>query len=488
MSSLSFVMLVAFSGVFSLGIIFSILGSVKLKLAEELKIDDAKVGTLISALMFSCLVAVLVIGPLTDMVGFKWIALTGFILGGACVLLLASARSYRTALIACLLLGIAAMCVNTVGNTLGLSTLFDGKDPARASNLLNVFFGLGAFLAPMIIATLLGTMGYKKTVSFIGLLLFVPIVFTILAKFPEPDAGFVIGDSIGLLTHPAVLIGGISLFCYIALESSMAGFLTTYLKSHELSDKKSGLILSAFWISLMMARLITAIFLTNIDAAKIVPVLAIVACASIAIMVFASKPSLGILGTLLAGFSFGPIFPTLVGVCFAKTDAIAAGTGGSVFGLIFAIGLSGGIIVPMLIGKYAASLSIRQSLKIALVVSVALIGASSALWLAVPDVEAKAPEAVEETVVVEEEGVVGEAVGSVVESVGNVVKEALKEATEAVTVEAPAEAVVETTEVTEEAPAEDAAETPAAEEEDGEESLDDWLETPTTTMSQQQII
>ena len=383
------VMLVAFSGVFSLGIVFSILGSVKLKLAEQMKIDDAKVGTLISALMFSCLVAVLVIGPLTDMWGFQIIALVGFILGGCCVLLLANARSYGSAIVACLLLGIAAMCVNTVGNTLGLSVLFGGKDPARASNLLNVFFGLGAFLAPTIIAMLLGTMGYKKTVSLIGFILFVPIIFTLMAKFPEPDKGFVISDSIGLLTHPAVLVGGAALFCYIALESSMGGFITTYLKSHDISDKKAGLTLSAFWISLMAARLTTAIFLTGIDPAMIVPALAIVAVIAIAMMVFAPSPAVGVLGTLLAGFSFGPIFPTLVGVCFAKTDAIANGTGGSVFGLIFAIGLSGGIIVPMLIGKFAASLSIRQSMKIALAVSVALVVVSTGLWLAVPDVAAQ---------------------------------------------------------------------------------------------------
>ena len=37
----------AFSGVFALGVIFSILGSVKLQLAEKLKINDAQVGKLV---------------------------------------------------------------------------------------------------------------------------------------------------------------------------------------------------------------------------------------------------------------------------------------------------------------------------------------------------------------------------------------------------------------------------------------------------------
>ena len=386
--------LVAFSGVFALGIIFSILGSVKLKLAEALGIDDAKVGTLISALMFSCLIAVLIIGPLTDMLGYGIIALVGFGLAAVCVWLLAAAPSYGAALFACLLLGVAAMCVNTVGNVLGPTVLFDGQDPARASNVLNVFFGLGAFITPLILAILLGAMGYKKTVGLIGVILILPI-FLVLAVFralPTPDEGFVITQALGLLTNPAVIVGGLALFCYIALESSMAGFVTTYLKSHNFSDEKSGTILSGFWISLMAARLLAAFFLVGIDPAMVVPALAIVAVISIGIMVAAPSPALGVVGTLLTGLTLGPIFPTLVGVSFAKTDAIAAGTAGSVVGLIFAIGLFGGIIVPMLIGKYAAEMSIRQSLKIALGVAVALVVVSGVLWLAVPNVQAALPE------------------------------------------------------------------------------------------------
>jgi len=518
--TVSFVMLVAFSGVFSLGVVFSILGSVKLKLAEELKIDDAKVGTLISALMFSCLVAVLIIGPLTDKFGFQIIALVGFVLAGICVLMLAYARSYGSAILACLLLGIAAMCVNTVGNTLGLSVLFDGKDPARASNLLNVFFGLGAFLAPTIIAMLLGSMGYKKTVSLIGILLFVPIIFALIAAFPKPDKGFVIADSIGLLSHPAVLVGGAALFCYIALEASMGGFITTYLKSHNLSDKTAGLILSAFWIALMAARLLTAIFLTGIEPAMIVPALAVVAVIAIGLMVTAPNAAVGILGTLLAGFSFGPIFPTLVGVCFAKTDAIANGTGGSVFGLIFAIGLSGGIIVPMLIGKFAASLSIRQSMKIALVVAVALVAMSVGLWLGVPDAAAKeaccpasAPKAaVVEQVTVEPPATSAEpsaeAVGETPPAEAAPAETAPAETAPAETAPAetapaetaPAETAPAETAPAETAPAETApAETAPAETAPAEtapveaapaeeESLDDWLETPVKTLSQQPVI
>ncbi len=374
------VILTAFSGVFALGVCFSVLGSVKLKLAEQLKIDDAKVGQLISALMFSSLVFVLLIGPLTDLLGFKIIALIGFVAGAICLWLLASATSYNAALVACLLLGIAAMCVNTVGNTLGPAVLFGGKNNAAASNLLNVFFGVGAFITPLIIAALLGKIGYKKTVSIIGAILLIPILFALVGTFPAPPEGFKITQAIGLLGRGGVWAGGLALFCYMSLETTLAGFITTYLKSHELSDEKAGTALSGFWIALMFARLIAAFTVPADASVYVVPVLAVVAVITIALMVAAKSASVGVGATVLTGFILGPIFPTLVGVTFNKTEA-----SGSVFGLIFGIGLLGATLMPSLIGKYAAELDIRRSLRILVGVAVALIVLSAFLSFGIPD-------------------------------------------------------------------------------------------------------
>ena len=374
------VTLTAFSGVFALGICFSVLGSVKLKLAEQLKIDDAKVGQLISALMFSSLVFVLLIGPLTDMLGFRAIALIGFVAGAICLWLLANATTYKAALIACLLLGLAAMCVNTVGNTLGPAVLFGGKNYPAASNLLNVFFGVGAFITPLIIAALLAKIGYRKTVSLIGAILLIPILFAAFGTFPPPPEGFKITQALGLLARVGVWGGGLALFCYMSLETTLAGFITTYLKSHELSDEKAGTTLSGFWIALMFARLTAAFTIPPGASEYVVPALAVAAVITIALMVAAKSPGIGIGATLLTGFVLGPIFPTLVGVTFNKTENSA-----SVFGLIFGIGLLGAILMPSLIGKYAAKLDIRQSLRILVGVAAALIVLSAFLSFGIRD-------------------------------------------------------------------------------------------------------
>ncbi len=391
---------VSFAGAFSLGIIFAVLGAVKLRLADILQVNDAQYGRLISTLMFASLIAVLIIGPLQDAIGYMPIGLVGFVAGGVCLWLLAGAKTYGIALMACALLGIGAMCVNTIGNTLGPAVLFDGENPALAQNLINAFFGLGGFLTPIFIGKFADKLGYQKTVSIIGAVVFALVILVFLADFPEAAGDFELVASLGLLGTGAVIFGGLSLFCYIGLEASMAGFVSTYLKDQGLTDEQANKGLSGFWIALIGGRILAAFLLwvTALDVvyhAPIIPVLGIAAAIVIYLMVVAETPKAGVVAAVLTGLVLGPIFPTVVGVTFFKSAAIEAGTAGSVFGWIFAIGLLGATLIPMLIGKLSAEGTIRQSMRAAVVVAAVLVVFSGILWLGVPEAD---PEAVEEIV------------------------------------------------------------------------------------------
>lgn len=370
------IQVVALLSVFGLGIAFSIIGAVKLELAKRLQIDDAKVGGLISALMFTSVFMVLLIGPLVDSLGYKPIAIVGFILTAVCLYMLASAKSYPSALLACLLLGIGAMCINTVGNTLVSKVFFTGDpaaginpNPAAALNLGNTFFGLGAFITPFLIGLLLKRLGYSTTVSIIGTILLLSVIFAIITAYPSIPSGFSIGSAFGLLGNKIVLLVSLALFCYISLEVSMGGWITTYLTSLKFSPERANTTLSLFWIGLMVARLISSAFVTPANGILVISLLAIVAAITITIMVMAKSQMVAALVVILTGFAFGPIFPTLVGVTFANVDQ---GLQGSAFGIIFAIGLLGGSTVPAAIGIYSKGKSIQKALLIAVAASILL--------------------------------------------------------------------------------------------------------------------
>ena len=140
------IQIVAMLCVFGLGTCFALLGSISVKLMPRLGIDQGRFGALVSAFMMACLVASLLVGVVIDMVGYKPVAVAGFVLSGLCTLWIARGRTYGMLLVPCLLLGFGAIALNTAGNTLLPAVLFGGKNQAAALNLGNVCFGLGILL------------------------------------------------------------------------------------------------------------------------------------------------------------------------------------------------------------------------------------------------------------------------------------------------------------------------------------------------------
>ena len=100
--------------------------------------------------------------------------------------------------------------------------------------------------------------------------------------------------------------------------------------------------------------------------AQVQPLLAILAILAIIVLVKASSPGLAILSVLFIGLAFAPMFPTIVGVTFDKFDQKVYG---SVFGIIFSIGLLGSMILPKLVGYLSKGKTVQQSLPIAAMIA-----------------------------------------------------------------------------------------------------------------------
>ncbi len=375
------IQLVAILAVFSLGVVFSLIGAVKIKLAEKLGIDDVKVGGLISTLMFTSIFVVLLIGPLVDAWGHKPFAILGFLLSGIAIMMLGMARSYGAAVVACILLGVGGMCVNTVGNTLLSIVLFEGQNAPAALNLGNMFFGLGAFFTPFLAIFLVNRIGLQKTVSIIAVVVLAGIMFGLSASYPElSPGGFSLSQAFALLGNPFVLVAALALFCYVGLEVSMGGWITTYLTSVGYSEGRASGVLSAFWISVMVSRLISslAVFSANgstlinpANGAMAITILAAVSAVSIFIMSSTKSSAMAGVAVVVTGLMFGPIFPTVVGVTFTN---VLPELQGSAFAIIFAIGLLGGTILPAWMGMLSKGKSIQKSMVVATVFAVLLTG------------------------------------------------------------------------------------------------------------------
>jgi fucose permease len=368
--------IVALMAVFGLGIAFVIVGAISVDYAKALQI--ANIGDLTLALFLTSAIVQLVIGPLVDRFGYRPVGVAGFVVSALSMVLLAVASSFGMALVACILLGVGAMCMNTVGNTLIPVVLFEGKDPARASNFGNAFFGLGLVVTPLLFTV----MTYKPGLYVLAAVFLVFLVATLGTPFPRAASGYQFSMAVKLIKNPVVLVAALALFCYISLESSMNTWSKPYMTEMLGGDQNpnavanAGLVLSLFGVAMMVGRFLTSTVknLTNMGV-KLIAAMAAVSAVAILAMIMTHSAALATAAVVLTGLAFAPIFPTIVGVTFAKFDSSLYG---SIFGIIFAIGLLGATFVPKIIGNLSKGATIQQSLGIVLAMAVALFVVS---WL-----------------------------------------------------------------------------------------------------------
>jgi fucose permease len=363
---------VAIMAVFTLAICFIILGAISVELMADLGIDEGQFGTLVMGLFLTSCIVQFFIGPLVDKFGYKPVAVVGFIVTALSMFMLAFASSFGVAMIACILLGIGAMSLNTVGNTLIPVLLFEGKDPARASNFGNAFFGLGYVLTPLLFTIFLKMMSYSTAVSIFGGLVIVFLILSLTTSYPQVATGFKFSMAVKLLGKAAVLVAALALFCYISLEITMATwikpFMTEFFGESANAAANAGLVLSFFGGAMMIGRFLASRVknLTTIGS-KVIMLMSLISIIAIVVMIITKSAALAIVAVLVTGLAFAAIFPTVVGVTFAKFDSSLYG---SIFGIIFAVGLLGGTFVPKFIGNLSAgAATVQQSLPIAAIMA-----------------------------------------------------------------------------------------------------------------------
>ncbi|MGE5358413.1 MAG: MFS transporter [Bacteroidales bacterium] len=381
--------IVALMAVFSLAICFIIVGAISEELKKSLAITNAEIGQLVLALFLTSAIVEVIIGPLVDKFGYKPVGIVGFLVASGSMFLIAQAPSFQAAFFACVLLGVGAMCLNTVGNTLIPVVLFGGKDPARASNFGNAFFGLGLVVTPLIFSVV----DYKTGVFVLGALLLAFLLAALATRFPQVSTGYQFSMAIKLLGNRSVLVAALALFCYISLESSMNTWSKPYMTElfggadQPGAVAKAGFVLSLFGVAMMAGRFLTSM-IKNLTAigVRLIAGASVVAMASILLMIVTKHSGFATAAVITTGLVFAPIFPTIVGVTFAKFEPRLYG---SIFGIIFAVGLLGGTFVPQFIGKLSVGASVQQSLLIVFAMAAALFVISMFLKTGAPAGEKK---------------------------------------------------------------------------------------------------
>ena len=145
-------------------------------------------------------------------------------------------------------------------------------------------------------------------------------------------------------------------------------------KDNPAAINNAGFVLSLFGVAMMVGRFATST-VKNLTAigVKLIALMALVAVFAIAAMITTSSAVTAMVAVVLTGLVFAPIFPTIVGVTFAKFEPKLYG---SIFGIMFSVGLLGATFVPKIVGNLSTGGTVQQSLYIVLGMAVALFAIS----------------------------------------------------------------------------------------------------------------
>lgn len=360
----------ACAGLFTFGVMTSFLGATLPELSARSGFDLARSGTLFSFLYLPQVPMVFLAGPLIDRFGKKLILAAGFLCSAAALVGMAYSPSYVVLGGLLVLLGLGGSSAMAAANTL-IPDLYP-QNPSSALNLGNIFFGVGAVFFPWVVALMARRLGLVATLWFIALLVGLVAVMALAQKFPAASmaGGFDWGQARSVAVDPAVVILASVLFFYSSLEISTAGWIRTYLETDlAATPESSQIVLTSFWIMMMLGRLIASQVVKRVRGPQLVLGCSVGAIAGLLLLALAPNLGMATAGVILCGLCYAPVFPTTAGTASAYFARIF----GTVFGMLMTPALLSGAVVPSAIGYVAQHQSVRAGIWILAGIAVLLL-------------------------------------------------------------------------------------------------------------------
>ena len=348
----------AYAGMFVFGIVMALLGAILPALAGRLEFEIADIGTLFLVMNGAMLATSLMLGPAMDRFGMKPPIAAGPLLVALALLIVARAAAFSELFLAVVLLGVGGGALNGATNTLVADLYQDPQRKSAALNLLGTFFGFGALLLPFAIGALLAQFSFAALLLTAAALCALASVFSIGLRFPAPKQvqRVPIREVPRFLRDPLVLGLAFLLFFESGVEFTLGGFISTYLtRDMAASVRLASWVLAGYWAAIMVGRLVLSRSTAGARPYRLLLVCASGALAGSVVTAIASSPAVAALGIFVTGVSLAGVFPTTLAIAGARYEAHS----GTVFGILFAVALAGGISLPWTAGHIGGAVGLQ---------------------------------------------------------------------------------------------------------------------------------
>ncbi len=358
-------------GMLLFGVTLTTLGAVLTPLIARYGLNKADAGALMALMSLGILAGSLVFGPVVDRFGYRPVLLAGAM--GVGLGLAAIARSPTAAVLAPALLafGCGGGLLNGATNALVSDITPEGRESGLS--LLGVFFGIGALGVPLALGLLLPQVSYATVVGGLAILVVIPLMGFVVVRFPPPKQaqGFPLRRVGALLGDASLLLVGLMLFLQSGMEITLGGWSARYVNEVlGLSEDRSDLVLSLFWIGMVAARLVLARVPRSWPATAVLPAFQGMALAGAGLLLAVPGVIAAAVGLLLLGAGLAAGYPVLLGFLGGLYRDLT----GTAFSAAFVMALIGGSTLSYLTGVLGDRLGLRASLMIVPVAVMAQAG------------------------------------------------------------------------------------------------------------------
>ncbi len=322
--------LAAVLAIFVYGIIAALLGTILPDISYRFKLTPKQNGNIAMAQAIGLMAGGFFVGPLMDTEGKKVGLLLGLGLIVVALFGLRMAAGYASVAGFMLLLGIGGGAIVTGANTLPPFIKLGDLTTGGVFNLLNLFFGLGGLVTPLIAARLFQKQ-VGKLLVFAGVL--GAVTFLVNAAAPLPGATGQVAFQASLVTDllgkPAMLALALMLFLYVACEVGVWNWLVRHLIAQGVSEAKALTILSlGFALGLLVGRVAVSQVLRGMTPEAVLVGAGVLMAVMTFVMLQSRNDAVAWVTVFLAGIAMAPVFPTTLAVVnerFPQTAATATG-------------------------------------------------------------------------------------------------------------------------------------------------------------------
>jgi len=320
-------------------------------LLDDLNFSYASGGTVLLASYLGFLIATLITGPLSDLIGKKAIIFL------ACVSLLvgmwgySSANLFWTLSAAMLIIGLGLGSLEVGSNIIIVDIHKDDK--GRYLNLLAFFHGVGSMIAPLYAGQMLiAAFTWRQVYQFSLALVAIVFVYFLVVKYPrsaDSTSNKLDFKQLGKSAFSReMILFYIGITLYVAAEIGIGAWLVEFLQNTKAqSVSLSTTYLAIFFGTITVGRFIGSFLVSRVGYLKSVLFTGLAALVFVGIGTFTS---VGLAVFIpLAGLFFSIIFPTLTA---AVSDRHQENVG-TILGLLFTFAGIGGMLGPWAVGVFS---------------------------------------------------------------------------------------------------------------------------------------